>query len=270
MKLVMVAAIYLSVIVSCQSTFYQVYEVDTDNLKQQENSLVYENEDCKVLYNLWSNGGEIKFAVVNKTDRDLFINMGQSFFVKNGFTTDYYQVRTFTKQIFSQDTDISGTASAMGATSGFWGDNIYIERAKATSYSVTTNVAEIICVPAKCYKLLNYYMVNPSWKKTCDRDKDFPIKNYLVDNYSKTNSPIIFKNRITYGFTKNEAADKHIDNIFWITAITNYSEKAATENVEKQTECYEQNSTFKQRLFKIAAPNKFYIKMKGTNSKGVY
>lgn len=266
----MVAAIYLSVVVSCQSTFYQVYEVDTDNLKQQENSLVYENDDCKVLYNLWSNGGEVKFAVLNKTDKDIFINMGQSFFVKNGLTTDYYQIRTFTKQTFSQDTYIPGTTSAMRATSGIWGDNIYMERAKATSYSVTTNVAEIVCIPAKCYKLFNYCMVNPSWKKTCDRDKDFPIKNYLVDTYSKATSPMIFKNRIAYGFTKNEAANKHIDNTFWITTITNFSQKAATEKVTEQTECYGQKSTTEQRLFKIGAPNKFYIMIDGTNSKGVY
>ena len=37
---------------SCMSNFYQVYSVDTNGAKQIDNSLVFENEDCKVLYNL--------------------------------------------------------------------------------------------------------------------------------------------------------------------------------------------------------------------------
>ena len=35
---------------SCMSNFYQVYSVDTNGAKQIDNSLVFENEDCKVLY----------------------------------------------------------------------------------------------------------------------------------------------------------------------------------------------------------------------------
>ena len=77
-KTATIAAIVLCM-VSCKSSYYQVYEVSTDNLKTQDNSLVYENEDCKVLYNLWSLDGELRFAVQNKTDKDIFVNMGQSF-----------------------------------------------------------------------------------------------------------------------------------------------------------------------------------------------
>ena len=54
---------------SCKSYYYQVYEVNSNNSKLQDNSLVYENEDCKVIYNLWSSNGELKFAIMNKTDK---------------------------------------------------------------------------------------------------------------------------------------------------------------------------------------------------------
>lgn len=44
MKTALVAVLGLSM-VSCKSTFYQVYDVDYDsNMKMQDNSLVYENE----------------------------------------------------------------------------------------------------------------------------------------------------------------------------------------------------------------------------------
>ena len=49
-------------IVSCKTNYYQVYSIDTDGAKQVDNSLVFENEDCRVSYNLWSNNVKIRFA----------------------------------------------------------------------------------------------------------------------------------------------------------------------------------------------------------------
>lgn len=61
------------------------------------------------------------------------------------------------------------------------------------------------------------------------------------------------------GFTKNDVAEKHIDNVFWVTNITNYSEKAATEKVKEKSECYGIKTSDKFKRFKIGTPSKFYI-----------
>ncbi len=272
-KSILKAAAFVAIclcMVSCKSTYYQVYEVDTDNLKQQDNSLVYENEDCKVLYNLWSYAGQIRFAMLNKTDRDIFVNLGQSFFVKNGLAVDYYQGRTYTKQVFEQNTYVSGVASVTGTASGFWGDNIYMESTdvtakgvskkivKAMAQSVTTKEEEIVCIPAKCYKVFNYYTVKPSLVRSCDKSKDFPRLSCKIASYSKESTPVAFKNRIAYGFTKSEVADRHIDNNFWISSVTNYSQKSATSKVKSKLECYGYKKTSKHREFRIGGPNKFY------------
>ena len=83
-KLLLMSVVATSLLSSCSSTFYQVYEVKSNALKQTDNSLVYENEDLKVMYNLWCSGGSMNFIVQNKTGRDLFLDMGQSFFIFNG------------------------------------------------------------------------------------------------------------------------------------------------------------------------------------------
>ena len=256
---------------SCKSYYYQVYNVSSDNVKQQDNSLVYENEDCKVLYNLWSNNGKLKFAIVNKTDKDIFVNMGQSFYVVNGRAVDYYQERSYTQQDFYLASYTNTTATAYSKGSGFsWGNDIYMENASAvagvntsklartSSKSVTVKEQEVVCVPAKCYKVFGYYEVNPEWKKTCVKENDFPKNIYQVGTYTKANSPVSFKNRIAYGFTKSDVADKHIDNDFWISSITNYSQKAASEKVKEKGECYGVKSSSESRLFKIGGPDKFY------------
>lgn len=113
MKTALVAVLGLSM-VSCKSTFYQVYDVDYDsNMKMQDNSLVYENEDCKVLYNLWSEGGFVKFAIINKTDKDIFVNLTQTFFTLNGLANEYYQGRTYSTATYNQVTTTSASVNSM-------------------------------------------------------------------------------------------------------------------------------------------------------------
>lgn len=266
----MVAALSLT---SCSSYFYQVYGVETDNLKQQDGSLVYENEDCKVLYNLWSNKGYVSFAFYNKTDHDIFVNLGQTFLAVNGQALDYYKERTYTESDYSHYTTAAATGVAKENGFALWGSNTYMESAnavasvvgaksvKAFSKSVSVKEQEIICIPSKCYKFISKCAVNPSRVVTCEGKIDNPYDSYEVARYSKSNSPITFKNRIAYGFNKNNVADKHIDNTFWITSIKNYSRNAATE--KKATEdCIRRSgfgATTKYRQFKIGGPDKFYI-----------
>ncbi len=269
---VALAAIVGLCLTSCKNYFYQVYDVGFNDLKKQENSLVFENEDCKVLYNLWSNNGALRFAVLNKTDKDIFINMGQSFYVVNGQAVDYYQGRTFSVQSIEGASYMASSTVGTSGAAGFWGDGVYFENSqsvlasaigkvsKSVSTKVTTKEMEIVCIPAKCFKVFDYYKINPAWIKTCDRQKDFPKKSYVVGTYKEYSTPLTVKNRIAYGFTKNDVADKHIDNAFWISAVTNYSQKEATEKYKKTSECYGRKSSSKGKMFKIGGPDKFYQK----------
>ena len=69
---------------SCNTVFYQVYNTEAPGMIEKDNSLVYENEDCKLMYNLWAEDGSLGFIMHNKTDRDLFVVLPQTFFIKNG------------------------------------------------------------------------------------------------------------------------------------------------------------------------------------------
>ena len=268
-------------IVSCKTNYYQVYSVNTDGAKQVDNSLVFKNEDCRVYYNLWSNNGKINFAFSNKTDKDIFINFGQTFFIKNSFAIDYYQGRIYSEQSYVQTTSAYGTSKTTLNGNGLWGNNIYkedisvisnaglLKLIKSNSTAVTTKEKEIVCIPAKCFKIFSYYSADPSKVVTCDDKKDFPKSKAFIHDYDKQTSPLIFTNRIAYGFNKNEVAEKHIENTFWISSITNYSQKAATEKVyeeqlcakkNKKSKAYDSHTTnqYKIRQFKIGGPNKFY------------
>ena len=65
--------------VSCSQNFYQVYTMDSNDLKMQDNSLLYENTDCQESYNFWSDGGHVSFALKHKKAQALFLNMKERY-----------------------------------------------------------------------------------------------------------------------------------------------------------------------------------------------
>lgn len=274
-------ALAAATLTSCSQLYYQVYEVQGENLTQKDNSLVFENEDCRVYYNLWSNGGDVSFVFENKTDRDIFVNMGQTFFIVNGLAYDYYQDRTYGKVSGTQYLVESQSFGADLNAHGYWGAQTYYENAnqkasaerskKAVSSvsSVSMREKEIVCIPAHSYKRLCRCSVNPKTTFTCDATEDYPSQQASIGTYTKDNTPLDFKNRIAYGFDKEAVAEKHIENCFWLSSITNYSQRGATEEVKKESTCYGWSHNYKQRQFKIGGPNKFYNVYSGNSHSSV-
>ena len=254
---------------SCKSYYYQVYEVKSNTLNQQENSLVYENEDLKILYNLWGEDGAVGFIVSNKTDKDVFVDMGQSFFILNGEANDYFLSREYVSTA-TVTTEI-GLSQAHWSPQGFWPMQYYVpgvataKAAKGVTRGVTTKEKEVICIPARSFKFVGEYKISPSLVQTCDRAKDYPRQTASIGAYSEGSSPLKFKNRITYYFDKSGSDKKHVENDFFVTSITNYSKKSATEKVKERIDCYNLGMK-KVEHFKIGGPNKFYKSYRRTGS----
>jgi len=82
---------------SCSTIYYQVYKVQPINdSSKSNNSLCYEDENCIVCYDFWGNGGSVRFLVFNKTTKNMYIDMKESFFIRDGIAYDYFLNREFT------------------------------------------------------------------------------------------------------------------------------------------------------------------------------
>ena len=258
---------------SCKQLYYQVYDVKSDALKQEDNSLVYENSDLKVMYNLWGVDGSVGFILQNKTDKDLFVDMDKTFFILNGEANDYFKNREYTTSTTEVASMGFGVSQTYWSVNGYWPTQYYVPTTasalaklmKGQSHGVTTKEKQIVCIPAHAYKVISEYKVSPRFVKTCERTKDFPKRTATVASYSEGSSPVKFKNRIAYSFDSDCKNLQHIENSFYVSGVTNYSKKAAVEKVREKTDCY---STRKQKreYFKIGGPNKFY---KTYRSQGV-
>ncbi|MBQ0089295.1 MAG: hypothetical protein KBT27_08180, partial [Prevotellaceae bacterium] len=75
---------------SCATPYIiQVYDVKSD-LKEEDNYLVFSNGDCRIMYNLWQEQGNLSFVIDNIADKELYLSLNESFFIYNGFAENYY------------------------------------------------------------------------------------------------------------------------------------------------------------------------------------
>ena len=252
--------------VSCTQSFYQIYTMDSKDLKMQDNSLLFENADCQVSYNFWSDGGYVSFAFKNKTDRDIFINMNESFLVVNGNAHNYFEAKTYTYG--SAFATSIGYGESLGVSlsgkTGVWSNKHYTASA-AVAASITSKSAimntvsikeqEVVCIPANSFKTFSKFCLSPAIYQKCVKKVDYPSKKVSLAKFDSDNSPIMMNNRLTYGF-KSDNMDKHIDNVFWLGEIENYSEKSAIER-KSEKGCYDYLSK-EIKVFKIGTPSQFY------------
>ena len=251
-------------LVSCSPKIgYQVYEVRSHDLTQEKNAMVFENGDCKVSYNLWGNGGSMAFIFENKTDRDIFIDMTQSFFIKNGAAFDYYADRTYVTRSYaglSAGYSVSGYARLYDYFSGVYRVPavLSLKESAGLSRAVTVREPEYVCVPAKSHKIISVYEIDPSRIVTCEKPKDYPKTKAVVATYSEDNTPLRLNNRIAYSFEEDNKSLKHIDNTFWVSSVQNYRDKAILEKRKVNVGCYADVKK-KIRYFKVKGPNLFYI-----------
>ncbi len=74
----------------------QVFYVKS-NIKEVDTAYVFENDTLKITYDLWDNGGKMRFTVYNKLSVPLFIDWKNSAFIKDGLPNPYWIDKTDTK-----------------------------------------------------------------------------------------------------------------------------------------------------------------------------
>lgn len=229
---------------SCVSTFYQVYKaVPENNMEIRNGTIVYEDENVLVKYNLWGENGNIGFNLFNKTEKVVYLNLGHSYFVVNGVANDYYKNRVFT------------TTGSSGAflLSYYFG----IGATSSRDVSVAQKEEYIIRIPSLTSKYFFEYTITDRVHRHCDLFR-FPTENQVnTVRFNKENSPLVFSNRLSYMIEDDETPYK-FSNEFYVSEITNLPSDDVTEY--KTTEFCGQKRKSTTRQIKDMSPDKFYIK----------
>lgn len=254
-KLLLLPLVAIS-LTSCSSKiFYQVYQTQSNTVTVKNDKVMsYEDERCRVEYNLWANEGEAGFTFYNKTDEVLKLRLDESFYVLNGVAYDYFGHRTFET---SSNTMITNTA-AVGAYR-FGGISIYGTRATATGSASSVAVTEspVLSIPPKTAKHISEYKINQGLYRDCDLLRFPSARKVTTKNFTPANSPLQFYNLIVYTVGTNETRQS-VKNDFAVTAITNYPEKTILKRTNNEF-CGEKE--FAQGfMVGEGSPDRFYLK----------
>ncbi len=253
---------------SCSSTsYYQVYKTTaSEKINVKDNALVYEDQNCVISYNFWENEGNIGFRFFNKTDKNIYLNLEESFFVLNGVSNNYYKSRIFTN---SQSTGfvVSKGATASKSVSGnnfldlfqttLLSANSSAGKTGSSGTSVSYNEEKIVCIPPQTAKIISEYNINEYLFRDCDLFL-YPTKKQLKSkSFTKSSSPIIFSNIISYNLAQSDTQNK-IQNEFFVSEITNLPESEMYSS--RYDEYCGKKSSFKSKYFAEQSPNNFYIR----------
>ena len=263
--LFLLATVILITSCNTQKYYYQVYDIASPEVKQDNNVMVYENSDCRITYNLWSDGGNMNFLLLNKTDKNLYVVMPMSFFILNGIANDYYTSSSHSLAVTNSLAVAGASQVAVSGyiTNGFSWYPTTISRqtglgiGTSKTESVTYHEMPNICIPPKSSKFIRGFNISDYVYIDCDNKKaNYPKYTSPKMDYDETNSPLVFKNRIAYTFDENSKDVKYIENNFRMVSFLNYSEKAAFD-VKYEKPC-DGKYEVTRKNFKISAPNKFY------------
>src|SRR5690606_14944557 len=238
--------------------YYQVYKAEVgENIQNTSNGLIYEDDNCRISYDLWKSGGSVAFVVENKTEEEIHLHLDESYLILNGIAYDYFQNRVFMNTTGTASSNIFpvGNKFLLGVPS------LEISSAVGISY----HEKEVVTIPSRTAKTFNEFQVNNTLFRDCDLYK-YPNKRQINTKHdSETNSPFVLGNLLAYSIGEEEALRK-IKNQFYVSAITNHPE---TELIRKEKEefCGDKGSHLVEK-FKESSPDAFYIQY--TKKQGDY
>ena len=284
---------------SCAQTYHfvQVFETKSSAakapVKPQNGGMLYEDDNCILFYSLWAERGDASFAIHNKTNQIMYVDLSKSFFIRNGIANDYYKERawseTRTNTSGTQATTsaaISGNLSYSYGASATWLGNfgnmplntngpimtsanaqrtesygLLYSTALANSYatiksaSIAVKEQKIIALPPHTTKIVAEYAIIDEPLLNCDLDR-YPSEKAEI-SYNEDNSPLRFANYVTYRLGDSEQ-DIIVENEFYVSKITNYARPYTYQYVEREKRPCQNLTSDDSRRYKETYPIKVY------------
>lgn len=234
-KIISFLGLTLTIITGC-TTYLHVVETNTVNTTSSKNTTakndgwVYENDSLKITYNFWSPFGIMKFKILNKSDKPIYFDWKKSSYISKNVKFDYWTDKEISK------TD-AYTLGYVYSSSKF--ASPYVFAAKGTVTSGTTVIERperITFIPPNSTFTKSLFIIQPKEFKDISKKgerqdvprNDKPSKStvvYTVKYSNEAESPIVFRNFLTYSFTENFTTENYIDNGFYVSSVSQMQDK---------------------------------------------
>jgi hypothetical protein len=200
----------------CNKALYQVFDVKSADPKLDAASMVYNAGDVKVSYDFWSEGGIVSFRVQNATTKPIYIDWDRSHFILNGLSREYYG-------------DLSSNVSVATVNNNSKGGLLSYGKFKfsaSTSRQFGLRTKKIVEIPAGASVTVADFNVSENIVADCELKIPL-LKKTAAKEYTAENSPLIFRNYLTYYSSRAETEGEGtiIDNSFYVANITSMKMK---------------------------------------------
>ena len=93
MKKLLIFVLSCCCLTACSSSYYQqIATLKSEQVRiKDDGEFVAETPEFSISYNFWSQLGGVNFSIINKSDKDIYFRVSESYFIRNGRAYDYYQ-----------------------------------------------------------------------------------------------------------------------------------------------------------------------------------
>ncbi|MDD2634514.1 MAG: hypothetical protein PHW82_03345 [Bacteroidales bacterium] len=252
-------AIFIIIGACTPQTYYQLVETQSKDLVQQSEFVSFENDDLQISYNFWNDKGNGSFIVFNKTDKDIFLDLKRSHLIINDFASTYFQNRVYETPRIPIFSSASNEEIKELKKIKFPG----ITPKTPTNHSadiVKYNEERIICIPPKCSQFIFGFHLQTELYRSCNLIRFPKTKEISLEEFSYEDSPLKFRNRITYSFSENMTNFNSIENEFRAVKITNYPENSFVSS-EYMNFCND-SSALKVKTYNFSNNTSYFFKYK--------
>tara|TARA_B110000211_G_C13938996_1_gene490756 strand:- start:55 stop:957 length:903 start_codon:yes stop_codon:yes gene_type:complete len=273
--------------ISCNPTFYQLVEINSEEIKTDGNSANLSNQDIAVIFDFWANEGSTSYDIINISDQTIYIKHDECQLIKNGLAIDYYDNSEYTssrsilkskksgrstsRNQSAQTSNIYGSSSintAIGAAASVLTTttNRSVENSSSTTTTISNSSSsmkkdkKVFVIPSNSYKKIFGYSLQNFRFYDCDV-KGFPSnKKSNLENgisFNKENTPLEFRIFITYSFDEDFTDKRIFETTAYVSRFSNWSSEKFMKE-ERYKEC-EGNGFFSYRnTTELFSPLRYY------------
>lgn len=213
---------------ACSTTYVQLYKTKSMNISNDERSFKFENDSIEINYSFWADKGIMSFSVTNQLPIPIYIDWKKSNFISNNDKFNYWDDEERSKGINLGNQINSGYLYKGPLLIPYL--SIYEYASASITYSVSNKVKpeRLTFMPPKSiiYKS-PYYLttsnypdkINFETKKEKRLDKSRKSTTIYLKSFTKENSPLIFRNFLTFSFSEDFKNEFYIDNEFFVREI---------------------------------------------------
>jgi hypothetical protein len=207
------------VLSGCAKKYIQVFETKSTNTEKQADFFVYETDTLKITYSFWAEKGVLSFAVYNKLDQPIYIDWKKSSFIDNSNKLNYWvdEERSNSIKYFGSyfyDGPLLKTGYSISESIGISSaSKIKIERITFIPPKSNYYRSQFYLLPVHSYK---FGLNTPD--STVQRN-DKPKKETIIysKDFQKKNSPLTFRNFLTFSLSEEFKNEFFIDNNFYLS-----------------------------------------------------